>query len=399
MNMDNKEFENAHAATEMMMHSLPTEPEKDPSVLSSDEIANVEGRANIVKMPSSEDIAKMNYVELQTAISDMKNIIHRSEETMSIINSLDNLFAENDTVDDEQLKPFGLTLEAFQKMRAEREGFKTSYNEKMPKHYEILSMLEKAIHEKYGSQEKTTSFMTAQLKEAFQKRIAVIDELIASATDDKYRTNCMERKKNLEAICEILDDRENLSYWAKRYNQRIVIHNTWVSVRKDYDHAVAYIKKHLAKTFHPATIELVYNAMIMEWESEATPIAAICVLYDMAKCARFGKESKEGWNVRNLLTAITDMTLGRYDYHCEKDRKDGIVWVSTMLYVILRMFSIEIRGDHNGKMMNALYKEHPMLLTDAQERIHRFDEAVKNMNTAEDTSNETSTVEPEAISE
>ena len=287
-----------------------------------------------------EDIEDLNFVELQRVIRANQTNINSLEDAKVMVDAMSSMF--------ESTKDLFEMADQFKKgHESSEEGvvdysdfiklpkeFKANYDANKPILEENIKLVEEVSKEKFGMAPKTSSFYSAQLKEALENQM---NRILNSPDENKKftipKTIFTEKEKNalrsLKNSIAAVEDRPTMNYIFSHCTNKLALINTWKAVKKDYNEADRFIRKYCMETmtFHIAE----FNAVVRFFTMYAgTTFISRMMLYQIARVIKHGKHDGTDMYARLFLMNIADYAFKRYDY--DTDRLDEVMKSISFVY-------------------------------------------------------------------
>ena len=287
----------------------------------------------ISKKLTREDIEDLNFVELQRVIRANQININSLEDAKVMVDAMSSMF--------ESTKDLFEMADQFKKgHESSEEGvvdysdfiklpkeFKANYDANKPILEENIKLVEEVSKEKFGMAPKTSSFYSAQLKEALENQM---NRILNSPDENKKftipKTSFTEKEKNalrsLKNSIAAVEDRPTMNYIFSHCTNKLALINTWKAVKKDYNEADRFIRRYCMETmnFHIAE----FNAVVRFFTMYAgSAFISRMMLYQIARVIKHGKHDGTDMYARLFLMNIADYAFKRYDY--DTDRLDEVM--------------------------------------------------------------------------
>lgn len=287
-----------------------------------------------------EDIEDLNFVELQRVIRANQTNINSLEDAKVMVDAMSSMF--------ESTKDLFEMADQFKKgHESSEEGvvdysdfiklpkeFKANYDANKPILEENIKLVEEVSKEKFGMAPKTSSFYSAQLKEALENQM---NRILNSPDENKKftipKTTFTEKEKNalrsLKNSIAAVEDRPTMNYIFSHCTNKLALINTWKAVKKDYNEADRFIRKYCMETmtFHIAE----FNAVVRFFTMYAgSTFISRMMLYQIARVIKHGKHDGTDMYARLFLMNIADYAFKRYDY--DTDRLDEVMKSISFVY-------------------------------------------------------------------
>ena len=287
-----------------------------------------------------EDIEDLNFVELQRVIRANQININSLEDAKVMVDAMSSMF--------ESTKDLFEMADQFKKgHESSEEGvvdysdfiklpkeFKANYDANKPILEENIKLVEEVSKEKFGMAPKTSSFYSAQLKEALENQM---NRILNSPDENKKftipKTTFTEKEKNalrsLKNSITAVEDRPTMNYIFSHCTNKLALINTWKAVKKDYNEADRFIRKYCmdTMTFHIAE----FNAVVRFFTMYAgSTFISRMMLYQIARVIKHGKHDGTDMYARLFLMNIADYAFKRYDY--DTDRLDEVMKSISFVY-------------------------------------------------------------------
>ena len=294
----------------------------------------------ISKKLTREDIEDLNFVELQRVIRANQININSLEDAKVMVDAMSSMF--------ESTKDLFEMADQFKKgHESSEEGvvdysdfiklpkeFKANYDANKPILEENIKLVEEVSKEKFGMAPKTSSFYSAQLKEALENQM---NRILNSPDENKKftipKTTFTEKEKNalrsLKNSIAAVEDRPTMNYIFSHCTNKLALINTWKAVKKDYNEADRFIRKYCMETmtFHIAE----FNAVVRFFTMYAgSTFISRMMLYQIARVIKHGKHDGTDMYARLFLMNIADYAFKRYDY--DTDRLDEVMKSISFVY-------------------------------------------------------------------
>lgn len=294
----------------------------------------------ISKKLTREDIEDLNFVELQRVIRVNQININSLEDAKVMVDAMSSMF--------ESTKDLFEMADQFKKgHESSEEGvvdysdfiklpkeFKANYDANKPILEENIKLVEEVSKEKFGMAPKTSSFYSAQLKEALENQM---NRILNSPDENKKftipKTIFTEKEKNalrsLKNSIAAVEDRPTMNYIFSHCTNKLALINTWKAVKKDYNEADRFIRKYCMETmtFHIAE----FNAVVRFFTMYAgSTFISRMMLYQIARVIKHGKHDGTDMYARLFLMNIADYAFKRYDY--DTDRLDEVMKSISFVY-------------------------------------------------------------------
>ena len=294
----------------------------------------------ISKKLTREDIEDLNFVELQRVIRANQININSLEDAKVMVDAMSSMF--------ESTKDLFEMADQFKKGHESSEEGVVDYSEfiKLPKEFkanydankpileENIKLVEEVAKEKFGMAPKTSSFYSAQLKEALENQM---NRILNSPDENKKftipKTTFTEKEKNalrsLKNSIAAVEDRPTMNYIFSHCTNKLALINTWKAVKKDYNEADRFIRKYCMETmtFHIAE----FNAVVRFFTMYAgSTFISRMMLYQIARVIKHGKHDGTDMYARLFLMNIADYAFKRYDY--DTDRLDEVMKSISFVY-------------------------------------------------------------------
>ena len=307
---------------------VPEEPKEDYKV------------TIISKKLTREDIEDLNFVELQRVIRANQININSLEDAKVMVDAMSSMF--------ESTKDLFEMADQFKKgHESSEEGvvdysdfiklpkeFKANYDANKPILEENIKLVEEVSKEKFGMAPKTSSFYSAQLKEALENQM---NRILNSPDENKKftipKTTFTEKEKNalrsLKNSIAAVEDRPTMNYIFSHCTNKLALINTWKAVKKDYNEADRFIRRYCMETmnFHIAE----FNAVVRFFTMYAgSTFISRMMLYQIARVIKHGKHDGTDMYARLFLMNIADYAFKRYDY--DTDRLDEVMKSISFVY-------------------------------------------------------------------
>lgn len=294
----------------------------------------------ISKKLTREDIEDLNFVELQRVIRANQININSLEDAKVMVDAMSSMF--------ESTKDLFEMADQFKKGHESSEEGVVDYSEfiKLPKEFkanydankpileENIKLVEEVSKEKFGMAPKTSSFYSAQLKEALENQM---NRILNSPDENKKftipKTTFTEKEKNalrsLKNSIAAVEDRPTMNYIFSHCTNKLALINTWKAVKKDYNEADRFIRRYCMETmnFHIAE----FNAVVRFFTMYAgSTFISRMMLYQIARVIKHGKHDGTDMYARLFLMNIADYAFKRYDY--DTDRLDEVMKSISFVY-------------------------------------------------------------------
>ena len=294
----------------------------------------------ISKKLTREDIEDLNFVELQRVIRANQININSLEDAKVMVDAMSSMF--------ESTKDLFEMADQFKKgHESSEEGvvdysdfiklpkeFKANYDANKPILEENIKLVEEVSKEKFGMAPKTSSFYSAQLKEALENQM---NRILNSPDENKKftipKTTFTEKEKNalrsLKNSIAAVEDRPTMNYIFSHCTNKLALINTWKAVKKDYNEADRFIRRYCMETmnFHIAE----FNAVVRFFTMYAgSTFISRMMLYQIARVIKHGKHDGTDMYARLFLMNIADYAFKRYDY--DTDRLDEVMKSISFVY-------------------------------------------------------------------
>ena len=294
----------------------------------------------ISKKLTREDIEDLNFVELQRVIRANQININSLEDAKVMVDAMSSMF--------ESTKDLFEMADQFKKgHESSEEGvvdysdfiklpkeFKANYDANKPILEENIKLVEEVSKEKFGMAPKTSSFYSAQLKEALENQM---NRILNSPDENKKftipKTTFTEKEKNalrsLKNSIAAVEDRPTMNYIFSHCTNKLALINTWKAVKKDYNEADRFIRRYCMETmnFHIAE----FNAVVRFFTMYAgSTFISRMMLYQIARVIKHGKHDGTDMYARLFLMNIADYAFKRYDY--DMDRLDEVMKSISFVY-------------------------------------------------------------------
>ena len=325
-----------------------TQPEESESTESSEVVTDKsteepkeDYKVTIIsKKLTREDIEDLNFVELQRVIRANQININSLEDAKVMVDAMSSMF--------ESTKDLFEMADQFKKgHESSEEGvvdysdfiklpkeFKANYDANKPILEENIKLVEEVSKEKFGMAPKTSSFYSAQLKEALENQM---NRILNSPDENKKftipKTTFTEKEKNalrsLKNSIAAVEDRPTMNYIFSHCTNKLALINTWKAVKKDYNEADRFIRKYCMETmtFHIAE----FNAVVRFFTMYAgSTFISRMMLYQIARVIKHGKHDGTDMYARLFLMNIADYAFKRYDY--DTDRLDEVMKSISFVY-------------------------------------------------------------------
>ena len=325
---ESESTESSEVVTDKPTEEIPEEPKEDYKV------------TIISKKLTREDIEDLNFVELQRVIRANQININSLEDAKVMVDAMSSMF--------ESTKDLFEMADQFKKgHESSEEGvvdysdfiklpkeFKANYDANKPILEENIKLVEEVAKEKFGMAPKTSSFYSAQLKEALENQM---NRILNSPDENKKftipKTTFTEKEKNalrsLKNSIAAVEDRPTMIYIFSHCTNKLALINTWKAVKKDYNEADRFIRKYCMETmnFHIAE----FNAVVRFFTMYAgTTFISRMMLYQIARVIKHGKHDGTDMYARLFLMNIADYAFKRYDY--DTDRLDEVMKSISFVY-------------------------------------------------------------------
>lgn len=294
----------------------------------------------VSKKLTREDIEDLNFVELQRVIRANQININSLEDAKVMVDAMSSMF--------ESTKDLFEMADQFKKgHESSEEGvvdysdfiklpkeFKANYDANKPILEENIKLVEEVSKEKFGMAPKTSSFYSAQLKEALENQM---NRILNSPDENKKftipKTTFTEKEKNalrsLKNSIAAVEDRPTMNYIFSHCTNKLALINTWKAVKKDYNEADRFIRKYCMETmtFHIAE----FNAVVRFFTMYAgSTFISRMMLYQIARVIKHGNHDGTAMYARLFLLNIADYAFKRYDY--DTDRLDEVMKSISFVY-------------------------------------------------------------------
>ena len=325
---ESESTESSEVVTDKPTEEIPEEPKEDYKV------------TIISKKLTREDIEDLNFVELQRVIRANQININSLEDAKVMVDAMSSMF--------ESTKDLFEMADQFKKgHESSEEGvvdysdfiklpkeFKANYDANKPILEENIKLVEEVSKEKFGMAPKTSSFYSAQLKEALENQM---NRILNSPDENKKftipKTTFTEKEKNalrsLKNSITAVEDRPTMNYIFSHCTNKLALINTWKAVKKDYNEADRFIRKYCMETmtFHIAE----FNAVVRFFTMYAgSTFISRMMLYQIARVIKHGKHDGTDMYARLFLMNIADYAFKRYDY--DTDRLDEVMKSISFVY-------------------------------------------------------------------
>ena len=325
---ESESTESSEVVTDKPTEEIPEEPKEDYKV------------TIISKKLTREDIEDLNFVELQRVIRANQININSLEDAKVMVDAMSSMF--------ESTKDLFEMADQFKKgHESSEEGvvdysdfiklpkeFKANYDANKPILEENIKLVEEVSKEKFGMAPKTSSFYSAQLKEALENQM---NRILNSPDENKKftipKTTFTEKEKNalrsLKNSIAAVEDRPTMNYIFSHCTNKLALINTWKAVKKDYNEADRFIRKYCMETmnFHIAE----FNAVVRFFTMYAgSAFISRMMLYQIARVIKHGKHDGTDMYARLFLMNIADYAFKRYDY--DTDRLDEVMKSISFVY-------------------------------------------------------------------
>ena len=325
---ESESTESSEVVTDKPTEEIPEEPKEDYKV------------TIISKKLTREDIEDLNFVELQRVIRANQININSLEDAKVMVDAMSSMF--------ESTKDLFEMADQFKKgHESSEEGvvdysdfiklpkeFKANYDANKPILEENIKLVEEVSKEKFGMAPKTSSFYSAQLKEALENQM---NRILNSPDENKKftipKTTFTEKEKNalrsLKNSIAAVEDRPTMNYIFSHCTNKLALINTWKAVKKDYNEADRFIRRYCMETmnFHIAE----FNAVVRFFTMYAgSAFISRMMLYQIARVIKHGKHDGTDMYARLFLMNIADYAFKRYDY--DTDRLDEIMKSISFVY-------------------------------------------------------------------
>ena len=325
---ESESTESSEVVTDKPTEEVPEEPKEDYKV------------TIISKKLTREDIEDLNFVELQRVIRANQININSLEDAKVMVDAMSSMF--------ESTKDLFEMADQFKKgHESSEEGvvdysdfiklpkeFKANYDANKPILEENIKLVEEVSKEKFGMAPKTSSFYSAQLKEALENQM---NRILNSPDENKKftipKTTFTEKEKNalrsLKNSIAAVEDRPTMNYIFSHCTNKLALINTWKAVKKDYNEADRFIRKYCMETmnFHIAE----FNAVVRFFTMYAgSTFISRMMLYQIARVIKHGKHDGTDMYARLFLMNIADYAFKRYDY--DTDRLDEVMKSISFVY-------------------------------------------------------------------
>ena len=325
---ESESTESSEVVTDKPTEEIPEEPKEDYKV------------TIVSKKLTREDIEDLNFVELQRVIRANQININSLEDAKVMVDAMSSMF--------ESTKDLFEMADQFKKgHESSEEGvvdysdfiklpkeFKANYDANKPILEENIKLVEEVSKEKFGMAPKTSSFYSAQLKEALENQM---NRILNSPDENKKftipKTTFTEKEKNalrsLKNSIAAVEDRPTMNYIFSHCTNKLALINTWKAVKKDYNEADRFIRKYCMETmnFHIAE----FNAVVRFFTMYAgSTFISRMMLYQIARVIKHGKHDGTDMYARLFLMNIADYAFKRYDY--DMDRLDEVMKSISFVY-------------------------------------------------------------------
>ena len=325
---ESESTESSEVVTDEPIEEVSEEPKEDYKV------------TIISKKLTREDIEDLNFVELQRVIRANQININSLEDAKVMVDAMSSMF--------ESTKDLFEMADQFKKgHESSEEGvvdysdfiklpkeFKANYDANKPILEENIKLVEEVSKEKFGMAPKTSSFYSAQLKEALENQM---NRILNSPDENKKftipKTTFTEKEKNalrsLKNSIAAVEDRPTMNYIFSHCTNKLALINTWKAVKKDYNEADRFIRKYCMETmnFHIAE----FNAVVRFFTMYAgSTFISRMMLYQIARVIKHGKHDGTDMYARLFLMNIADYAFKRYDY--DMDRLDEVMKSISFVY-------------------------------------------------------------------
>ena len=325
---ESESTESSEVVTDKPTEEVPEEPKEDYKV------------TIISKKLTREDIEDLNFVELQRVIRANQININSLEDAKVMVDAMSSMF--------ESTKDLFEMADQFKKgHESSEEGvvdysdfiklpkeFKANYDANKPILEENIKLVEEVSKEKFGMAPKTSSFYSAQLKEALENQM---NRILNSPDENKKftipKTTFTEKEKNalrsLKNSIAAVEDRPTMNYIFSHCTNKLALINTWKAVKKDYNEADRFIRKYCMETMNFNIAE--FNAVVRFFTMYAgSTFISRMMLYQIARVIKHGKHDGTDMYARLFLMNIADYAFKRYDY--DTDRLDEVMKSISFVY-------------------------------------------------------------------
>ena len=325
---ESESTESSEVVTDKPTEEIPEEPKEDYKV------------TIVSKKLTREDIEDLNFVELQRVIRANQININSLEDAKVMVDAMSSMFestkdlfemADQFKKEHESSEEGVVDYSDFIKLPKE---FKANYDANKPILEENIKLVEEVSKEKFGMAPKTSSFYSAQLKEALENQM---NRILNSPDENKKftipKTTFTEKEKNalrsLKNSIAAVEDRPTMNYIFSHCTNKLALINTWKAVKKDYNEADRFIRKYCMETmnFHIAE----FNAVVRFFTMYAgSTFISRMMLYQIARVIKHGKHDGTDMYARLFLMNIADYAFKRYDY--DMDRLDEVMKSISFVY-------------------------------------------------------------------
>lgn len=325
-----------------------TQPEESESTETSEVVSDEpteEPKENykvtiITPKLTRKDIGDLNFVELQRVIRATQVNMISLEDAKVMVDAMSSMF--------ESTKDLFEMADQFKKGHESSEEGVVDYSEfiKLPKEFkanydankpileENIKLVEEVAKEKFGMTPKTSSFYSAQLKEALENQM---NRILNSPDENKKftipKTTFTEKEKNalrsLKNSIAAVEDRPTMNYIFSHCTNKLALINTWNAVKKDYKEADRFIRKYCMDTMRFSVPE--FNAVVRFFTMYAgSTFISRMMLYQIARVIKHGDHDGTDMYARLFLMNIADYAFKRYDY--DTDRLDEVMKSISFVY-------------------------------------------------------------------
>lgn len=325
---ESESTESSEVVSDEPTEEIPEEPKEEYKV------------TIISKKLTREDIEDLNFVELQRVIRANQININSLEDAKVMVDAMSSMF--------ESTKDLFEMADQFKKGHESSEEGVVDYSEfiKLPKEFkanydankpileENIKLVEEVAKEKFGMTPKTSSFYSAQLKEALENQMNRI--LYYPDEDKKFtipKTTFTEKEKNalrsLKNSIAAVEDRPTMNYIFSHCTNKLALINTWNAVKRDYKEADRFIRKYCMETMRFSIPE--FNAVVRFFTMYAgSTFISRMMLYQIARVIKHGNHDGTDMYARLFLMNIADYAFKRYDY--DIDRLDEVMKSISFVY-------------------------------------------------------------------
>lgn len=325
---ESESTETSEVVSDESTEEVPEEPKEDYKV------------TIISKKLTREDIEDLNFVELQRVIRANQININSLEDAKVMVDAMSSMF--------ESTKDLFEMADQFKKgHESSEEGvvdysdfiklpkeFKANYDANKPILEENIKLVEEVSKEKFGMAPKTSSFYSAQLKEALENQM---NRILNSPDENKKftipKTTFTEKEKNalrsLKNSIAAVEDRPTMNYIFSHCTNKLALINTWKAVKKNYKEADRFIRKYCMETMRFSIPE--FNAVVRFFTMYAgSTFISRMMLYQIARVIKHGDHDGTDMYARLFLMNIADYAFKRYDY--DTDRLDEVMKSISFVY-------------------------------------------------------------------